>query len=139
MPRTFSFIAALAAALAVAVPTAAAEGQPTGTVGAEAANATAEMLDARERALGAKSDAVLVSDLHADEFAQAVSPQARPEPVRDDRFRIGSASDPVLVAPAPSDGMDLEWPQIGIGALLLIALGICTYLVARSRQRPLAH
>ena len=133
MPRTISFIAAVAAALAVAVPIAAAEGQPTGTHSAEAAKAAARMLDARERAFEAKQVASPASDW-LERFAAAHS---RHDPVVDDRFRI----DPTADAPvAVSSGREFEWPALGLGLGLLIAIALCTYVVTRTyQQRPLAH
>lgn len=133
MPRTNSFIAAVAAAFAVAVPTAAAEGQPTGTHSAEAANATMQTLDARERAFEAKRAATSAPDWF-ERFAAAHSLR---DPVVDDRFRIDPAADSSLIA--ASSGRELEWPQIGVGLAFLIAFAIGIYLILRPRQRSLAH
>ncbi len=140
MTRRISIITTIiGAALALAVPAWGdnwgADQRPTGAGylnpdaadRAEAARQqmVAAMLDAREQALG-------VSVAGAKEAA------SRPEPVRDDRFRIGPTNAPVLVAPSP--GTDLEWPQIGIGVGIGIALALGLYLVMRTtRQRPLAH
>lgn len=134
MPRTISFIAAVAAAFAVAAPTAAAEGQPTGTHSAEAATATTQMLDARERAFQVRQIVSPASDWF-ERFAAAHSLR---EPVVDDRFRIDPTADSAPVA--TSSARDFEWPQVGLGLLLVVAIAIGTYLIARpSRQRPLAH
>jgi hypothetical protein len=104
-----------------------------------AAASQSRMLDARERALGAANESVLASDFYADGFAEAVaSRESRPEPVRDDRFRIGPTNAPVLVTPSP--GTDLEWPQIGIGAGLGLLAAIGLLLALRTtRDRRLAH
>jgi hypothetical protein len=132
MPRTFALIAAVATAVAVAVPTAAAEGQPTGTHSVEAAVATTQMLDARERAFEVKQ--VTSTPNWLERFAAAHSVR---EPVVDDRFRIDPTADSAPVA--TSSGRELEWPQFGIGVAFLIALAIGAYLVVRPRWRQLAH
>ena len=161
MPRTTTFIAVVAAALAVAVPTAAAEGQPTGTHTAEAANGVdarsdglnrlyglgeyANPIDRRERALVEKSqtkpEQQVVSgfDAWSDGLNRMYGlGEHAPAGVGDDRFRVGPASAPVLVTPSP--GTDGEWPQIGIGlgVGIVLALGLVLAMKA-TRQRPLAH
>jgi hypothetical protein len=128
MPRTFSFIAALAAALAVAVPTAAAEGQPTGSYRWATETVAQGTYDRGMPAIAAEK---------ADLFTRIAAAHSLRNPVVDDRFRIDPTADAAPVA--ASSGRNIEGPGIGIGVALLIALGLGAYLVARSRQRPLAH
>ena len=92
----------------------------------------------RERALGTKNELTLRSDFYADGFAQALQPQSRPEPVRDDRFRIDptSGQTPVTV----SSGREIEWPQVGIGFGIGMVLLLGLVLVMRAAHiRPFAH
>jgi len=93
----------------------------------------------RERALGTKNELTLSSDFYADGFAQALQPRdSRPEPVRDDRFRIDPNSTPPVTA--TSSGREIEWPQVGIGVgmgiLLLLGLGLT---LKATHTRPFAH
>ena len=79
----------------------------------------------RERALGTKNELMLSSDFYADGFAQALQPSdSRPEPVRDDRFRLGPGTTPSVTA--TSSGTEIELPQIGIGfgIGLVLAFGL---------------
>ena len=93
----------------------------------------------RERALGTKNELTLSSDFYADGFAQALQPhESRPEPVRDDRFRIDptSGQNPITV----SSGREIEWPQVGIGFGIGMVLVLGLVLVMRAaRIRPFAH
>ena len=70
---------------------------------------------------------------------RAVTRAVRPEPVRDDRFRLGASSIQAPVAATSSD-RNLEWSQIGIGfglgALLVIGLLLT---VRTTRIRLPAH
>jgi hypothetical protein len=93
----------------------------------------------RERALGTKNELTLSSDFYADGFAQALqSRDSRPEPVRDDRFRIDPNSTPSVTA--TSSGTEIEWGQIGIGFGVGLVLALGLYLAMRfTRIRPLAH
>jgi hypothetical protein len=97
-------------------------------------------LEARERSLAAKREALVSSDFYADGFAQAVkSPETNSGPVRDDRFRLDPTAVPATVT-ATSPGREIEWPQIGIGLGLGIVLMLGLYLAMRyARIRPLAH
>ena len=93
----------------------------------------------RERALGTKNELTLSSDFYADGFAQALQPRdSRPEPVRDDRFRIDPNSTPSVTA--TSSGTEIEWPPIGIGfgigLVLLLGLGLT---LKATHTRPFAH
>jgi hypothetical protein len=115
-----------------------------------------EMLDARERSLGAGIGNSKVSAVEARERAfatkQVPAPAAddwfgrtveaairdRRSPVVDDRFTIDptSGQNPVTV----SSGRDFELPQIGIGLGLGLMLALGLYLAMRyTRGRPLAH
>jgi hypothetical protein len=82
----------------------------------------------------------LNSDFYADGFAQALQPrETRPDPVRDDRFRIDHTNSPVQGAPT-SSGTEIEWPQIGVGFGIGLVLALGLYLAMRfTRPRPLAH
>ena len=93
----------------------------------------------RERALGTKNELMLSSDFYADGFAQALQPNdSRPEPVRDDRFRLNADSTPTVTA--TSSSRDIELPQVGIGFGLGLVLAIGLFLVMRyTRGRQLAH
>jgi len=93
----------------------------------------------RERALGTKNEITLSSDFYADGFAQALQPsESRPEPVRDDRFRLDPTSTPSVTA--TSSGTEIEWGQIGIGFGIGLVLALGLYLAMRfTRIRPLAH
>jgi hypothetical protein len=113
------------------------------------------MLDARERSLGAGAGNGKLSALDAREQAFQTKQVATPAPdwferaaeaairdyrvpVVDDRFRIDptSGQNPVTV----SSGRELELPEIGIGVGLLLALAIGAFLMIRhTRGRPLAH
>jgi hypothetical protein len=94
----------------------------------------------RERALGTKNELTLSSDFYADGFAQALSPRdSRPEPVRDDRFRLDPNSTPSVVT-ATSSGREIEWPTIGVGfgIGIVLLLGI-TLAMKATHTRPFAH
>ena len=94
----------------------------------------------RERALGTKNEITLSSDFYADGFAQAQqSPASRPEPVRDDRFRIDPGNTPSS-GTVTSSGTEIEWRQIGIGFGIGLVLALGLFLAMRyTRIRPLAH
>ena len=94
----------------------------------------------RERALGTKNELALSSDFYADGFAQALqSTTSRPEPVRDDRFRL----DPGTTASSATvtrSGSEIEWSQIGVGFGIGLVLALGLVLAMRyTRIRPLAH
>ncbi len=81
----------------------------------------------------------LSSDFYADGFAQALQPRdSRPEPVRDDRFRIDPNSTPSVTA--TSSGGEIEWPTVGIGfgIGIVLLLGI-TLAMKATHTRPFAH
>ena len=93
----------------------------------------------RERALGTKNELTLSSDFYADGFAQALQPRdPRPEPIRDDRFRIDPNSTPSVTA--TSSGREIEWPTVGIGfgIGIVLLLGI-TLAMKATNTRPFAH
>ena len=126
--RTSFAIVVAVAALLVAAPAAA------DSWGADRRDegALIRMLDAREHSFEVKQ----VANSAPDGFERFAAAHSLREPVVDDRFRIDPTADaPVAVASA----REFQWPQIGIGIVLLVALGIAAYLVARFRQRPLAH
>jgi hypothetical protein len=97
-------------------------------------------IEAHDRALGTKNEITLNSDFYADGFAQALQPrETRPDPVRDDRFRIDHTNSPVQATPT-SSGTEIEWPQIGVGFGIGLVLALGLYLAMRfTRPRPLAH
>ena len=94
----------------------------------------------RERALGTKNEITLSSDFYADGFAQALKPRdSRPEPVRDDRFRLDPRTTPTPTT-VTSSGTQIEWGQIGIGFGIGLMLALGLFLAIRfARIRPLAH
>lgn len=119
------------------------------------------MLDARERALGAKLDTQqTVSPLDRreralgvrleqqtaamaeDGFDRAVvaAQQITRAPVGDsDRFRVDHSNVPVPVS-ATSSGREIAWSQLGIGFGLGLVLALGIYVAVRfTRIRPLAH
>jgi hypothetical protein len=97
-------------------------------------------LDARERAFHAKLQVQLASGSYPDAIERAVAAR---EPTRqyvgDDRFRIGptSVATPVTVT---SSGNEIEWPQVGMGFGIGVALMFGLWLALRvTRIRQLAH
>jgi hypothetical protein len=102
---------------------------------------TTAMLDARERAFGAKLDARLSTGTPPDAVERAVGARDREirDIVVDDRFRIDPTSQPVPVSVTVSDD-GIQWPSIGIGFGVGIALALGLLLGLRAtRQRQLAH
>jgi hypothetical protein len=97
-------------------------------------------LEARERALGTKNEILLSSDFDAEGFAQALQPrETRPDPVRDDRFRIDPTSSPVQAA-STSSGTEIDWPQVGVGFGIGLVLALGLYLAMRfTRLRQPAY
>jgi hypothetical protein len=97
------------------------------------------MLDARERAYGTKYEVQLGTGVHADAFERAVTAHERTSGfVGDDRFRIDPTSQPGPVSVTGSD-RDIQWPQVGIGFGIALALLFGLILALRSRRQPLAH
>jgi len=110
-------------------------------LGANPGNQTVSPLDARERSFGAKLEVQLSGGSYPDVIDRTVAAQGTPRaPVGDsDRFRIDHSNVPVQVSPT-SSGRELEWPQIGIGFGIGIILMLGLYMTLKStRQRPLAH
>jgi hypothetical protein len=135
MPRTITFIAAVAAALAVAVPTASAEGQPAGTHSAELASVTAVTFDPRQGSFEVKRLAMPAPDW-SERLAAAHSIR---NPVADDRFRIDPTGTAMPVA--ASSGREVEWQQIGVGLAFGLLLGLGLVLAVRMTdvRRPVAR
>lgn len=160
MTARFTFIiAALGAALVVAVPAWGQTAQPDAFERAVASASQADMLEIREQALltnrgtagvtgleirerafAAKREAQLSSSPSPDWFERVVAAHQPPrEPVVDDRFRIDPTSYPTQVTATSSD-RELDWPQLGMGFVLGIALMLGIGLVLRyAGNRPLAH
>jgi hypothetical protein len=99
------------------------------------------MLDARERAFGAKRNVQLSTGTPPDVFERAVAARGTTEQFRaiDDRFRIDPTNQPTTVSATRSSD-EIEWPQIGIGFAVGIALALGLVLGLRAtRHPPLAH
>jgi hypothetical protein len=125
-PRISLITAVAAAALAVGVP--AAFGDNWGADRqAGLSSDTVAMLDARERSMTEKSN-VQPANGTRDHFI-----------ANDNRFRVTPVSDEPPVS-ATGSGTDIEWPQIGLGAMFGIALALGLIVVVRTtRSRELAH
>jgi hypothetical protein len=136
MKARLSFTIAVAiTALAVAVPTAFAEGRITGSL--ESAGVT--YFDANEQATSSGMDAI--EYFRANELATA----ARSGGTDATTYRDGAERAVPLVVSAPvastvDSGRDIEWGQIAVafGIGLLLALGLATALRLRP-SRPLAQ
>jgi hypothetical protein len=103
------------------------------------------MLEARERAFGAKREVQLGSTPYPDVFERAVAARVGSGSTLD-RFvandrshHVQPTSQPVSVS-APGSGDEIQWPQIGIGFGVGIAVALGLLLSLRAmRQRTLAH
>jgi hypothetical protein len=101
---------------------------------------TTSAIDAREEAFGAKRDAQLAATSGPDAFERTVIASTRETVpvVADDRFRIDPTANPVPVE--TTSGREIEWPQVGVGLGIGLLLGLCLVLAVRyTRIRPLAH
>jgi hypothetical protein len=99
----------------------------------------ATMLDAREQALGTKREVQLGTGVYPDAFERAVTAHERTSGFRgDDRFTIDPTSQPGPVS-VSGDGRDIQWPQVGIGFGIALALLMGLLLALRGRRHPLAH
>jgi hypothetical protein len=114
------------------------------SLGTQRGEVSTPMLEARERAQGAKLQAQLSGATSPDVFDRAVAARIaeteRPF-VGDggDRFTIDPTSGLETVASIGS-GDEIEWPQIGFGVLIGIALALGLMFVLRTtRSRQLAH
>ena len=88
----------------------------------------ATMLDARERSLGTQRAESAKGTGTSDQFN-----------ANDNRFRTTPVNEPIEVATTGS-GDEIEWPQVGFGAVLGIVLMLGLMLVLRTtRSRELAH
>jgi hypothetical protein len=104
---------------------------------------TISMLDAREQAFAAKRNVQLSTGTPPDVFERAVAAQVTGTRdhfvANDDRFRVEPATPPDTVT-VSSSGREIEWPQVGIGFAVGIALLLGLLLALRiRRQPPLAH
>lgn len=99
-------------------------------------------IDAREKALVAKSEAQMATTPYPDWFERAAANAAigeRREVVVDDRFDLHPKDVPTTVE-ATSSGREIDYPQVGIGLGLGILLALGLYLTVRhTRIRPVAH
>jgi hypothetical protein len=117
-PRIPLILAVAVAALALGIPSAFGEGRLAGSP---------EPVDA-------------IAYFHANELATAA--QSVTTDLTTYRDAAERASVPVESAPSPTtgSGLDLAWPQLGIGFGAGILLVLCVLLVVRTvRIRPLAH
>ena len=109
------------------------------------------MLDARERAFGAKRNVQLSTGTPPDAFERAVTARGTgsgdhftasgtpPDAFERAVTARGTVNDPVAVS-ATGSGDEIAWPQIGIGLGIGIVLMLGLVLALRAtRQRPLAH
>ena len=97
-------------------------------------------IDAREESFGAKREAQLAATSGPDAFERTVIASTRETVpvVGDDRFGIDPTANPVPVE--TTSGRDIEWPQVGVGLGIGLLLGLCLVLAVRyTRIRPLAH
>ncbi len=100
-------------------------------------------VDAREESFAAKREAQLTDAKGPDAFERAVIASTRETPpvVADDRFRL----DPTTGGEQPrpvgiTNSRDIEWPQVGIGLGIGVLLMIGLYFALKgTRHRPLAH
>jgi hypothetical protein len=153
MTRTISLIIGIAVVALAAVPTAFGEGrigslQPTSTqpvyvdAGERAsvppAQAAGTYRDAFERApLVAANVVASTSSGYVDAATRSSHPLGTEGYV--DAMERGVAPTQPVVSPT-SSGSEIEWPQLGIGLLIGIALALGLMLAFRTtRQRPLAH
>ena len=98
-------------------------------LGAKVATQQVNPLDARERSFAAKQQAQLTGSTSPDWFERFAAAHSIREPVVDDRFRIDPTSSPAPVT--VTSGRELEWPQIGIGIGLGLALALGLLLAVR--------
>lgn len=97
------------------------------------------MLDARESAFGAKREVQLGTAVYPDAVERAVASHERTSGFRgDDRFTIDPTSQPGPVS-VTGDGRDIQWPQVGIGFGIALALLLGLMLALRGRRQPLTH
>jgi hypothetical protein len=135
MTPKITFVAAVAAALALAAP---AWSDPWG---ADQRTATARVSpDLADRAAAARQDELIrVLDTRERSFAakrEAQLATGARDPVRDDHWLLDPSSTTTLAARAGSAG-DIEWPQVGIGfgvGVLLVVGLLLAVRVARLRQ-----
>jgi len=109
-------------------------------LGANLGNQTVSPLDARERSFGAKLEVQLSNGSYPDVIDRTVAAQGTTRaPVGDDRFRIDHSNVPVAVS-VTSSGREIEWPQIGIGfgVGMILLMGLVLALKA-THTRPFAH
>jgi hypothetical protein len=151
MTARFSFIiATLGAALVVAVPawgqTAPPDAYGRALMAKEQLEARREALrtngvenaslEARERSFAAKREAQLSTGGSPDWFERVVAAHQPPrEPVVDDRFRIDPTGAPTQTTATSSD-RSIEWPQVGVGLVIGIALMLGLYLVVTREREP---
>lgn len=99
-------------------------------------------VDARERALTAKSEAQMASTPYPDWFERAANAAIRDNRgvvVVDDRFNLHPKDISATVTPT-SSGREIDYPQVGIGLGLGVLLALGLYLTVRyTRIRPVAH
>ena len=135
MARRISFVTAVLGLVLVAVPVASGQGQPVGSL----QNRPIVSPDAVDRAVAARQSLQpagrsLVFDDHRTDAAQQstgrtlVFDNHRLDPTRPEQVSVSSS------------GREIEWPQLGIGFGLGIALLVGLMLAIRvTRTRPLAH
>jgi hypothetical protein len=104
---------------------------------------TVSNIDAREKALTAKSEAQMAATPYPDWFERAANTAVRDyrgTVVVDDRFDLHPKDISATVAPASSSGREIDFPQVGIGLGLGILLALGLYLTVRiTRVPPVAH
>ena len=153
MTRTISLIIGIALAALVAVPTAFAEGrvgslQPTPAPYVDAGDRGAQLgqavvtpgayVDATERGVKAAVTQSTPST-YVDANERSASPVTDNAGYVDAIERGSVVSTPTVVA-TTSTGSGFDWPQLGIGFAIGLALALGLLLAFRgTRQRPLAH
>jgi hypothetical protein len=98
-------------------------------------------IDARERALTAKSEAQMAVTPYPDWFERAANTAIRDNRgvvVGDDHFNLRPED---ISATATSSGREVDFPKIGIGVALGLMLVLALYFAFRGPRlgRPLAH
>ena len=106
---------------------------------------TISMLDAREKAFATRLNVQLSHGTPPDVFERAVAARSSRSAdhflAADDRFRFDPSNQPVTTrVSVTGSGHEIEWPQVGMGFGVGVALILGLVLALRAtRQRPLAH
>ena len=111
-------------------------------MGVRPVDQTIAMLDAREQAFATKRNVQLSAGTPPDAFERALGSHQRStrDIVVDDRFTLDPSTLPTPVAVTGGSGDEIQWPQVGVGFGVGMALILGLLLAIRAtRHRPLAH